>query len=272
LNLGWNRPAAFDPGNLEIAQEAASALAIALEQARLREELRQHAVELEQRLAELQRTDQHRRTLMARLVRAQERERTRIAMGVHDEPLQQMVAADLRLEMLRSKLTDPEQLETLDQLRATVKMSIDRLRRLLFDLHPPDLDRPGGLSATLRESGRRLAEEVGVSVTFEERLSEEPSVETAVICYRITHEALANIRKHAHAAKVEVLIESRDEGVLVQVRDDGVGFSPTEVRAIPGHLGLFAMQERAELAGGWLRVDAAPGAGTTVAFWLPRAV
>lgn len=247
-------------------------MAIALEQARLREELRQHAVELEQRLAELQRTDQYRRTLMARLVKAQEEERGRIAIEVHDDPLQRMAAADWRLEMLRRNLTDPEQLKTVDKLRATVKLTIEGLRHLLFELRPPGLDRPGGLSATLRESVQRLAEDVGVSVTFEERLSEEPSVETAVICYRITREALANIRKHAGAGRVDVLIESRDDGVLVQVRDDGVGFSPTEVRAVPGHLGLFAMQERAELAGGWWRVDSAPGEGTTVVFWLPRAV
>lgn len=273
FNLGSNRPAAFDPENLDVVHEAASAVAIALEQARLREELQKHAIELEQRLAELRRTDDQRRTLLARLENAEEEERARIAIDVHDGPLQQMVAAGLRLDALCRSLTDPEQIETVDQLRATVKLSIERLRHLLLELHPPGLDQPGGLSSTLRQSVRRLApEESGVSVTFEERLSEEPSVETAVICYRITHEALANIRKHAGAGRVDVLIESRDDGVLVQVRDDGVGFSPTETRAVPGHLGLIRMQERAELAGGWCRVHSAPGEGTTVAFWLPRAV
>jgi len=79
-----------------------------------------------------------------------------------------------------------------------------------------------------------------------------------------------NARKHAAATSVRVEVGNAADGVIVRVVDDGVGFvphlaSPPE----PGHLGVSTMVERAELAGGWVRVMSAPGAGTTVECWLP---
>lgn len=93
-----------------------------------------------------------------------------------------------------------------------------------------------------------------------------------MILYRITQEALANVRKHAQASKVSVVLEEQDGGYLVGVEDDGVGFAPPEVlRSAPGHLGLSAMREGAEMVGGRCTVRSAPGSGTCVEFWLPAA-
>jgi len=80
---------------------------------------------------------------------------------------------------------------------------------------------------------------------------------------------VTNAVKHAGGTQVEILVESRDGGVLVRVRDDGVGMPETEVQPSAGHLGMSAMRERAELAGGWCRVDSGEGRGTAVTFWLP---
>ena len=66
------------------------------------------------------------------------------------------------------------------------------------------------------------------------------------------------------------MLDERDDGYAVRVIDDGVGFVPDDLEPVPGHLGLTAMQERAALAGGWLRIDSAPGKGTTVEVWIPR--
>ena len=67
-------------------------------------------------------------------------------------------------------------------------------------------------------------------------------------------------------------LDSRDEGLLARVEDDGVGFTADLLAASPnGHMGLTAMRERAELAGGWCRVESSPGRGTSVEFWLPEA-
>jgi len=79
-----------------------------------------------------------------------------------------------------------------------------------------------------------------------------------------------NVRKHAQASTVRVEAANAADGAIVRVIDDGVGFTPDLTSAPePGHLGLMTMVERAELAGGWVRVLSAPGKGTTVECWLP---
>jgi signal transduction histidine kinase len=77
------------------------------------------------------------------------------------------------------------------------------------------------------------------------------------------------VRKHAKAGEVRVAVRPDGPGVLVEVRDDGVGFDPEKVDGAQPHLGLDTMRERAELAGGWLEVQSTPGLGTTVRFWIP---
>jgi signal transduction histidine kinase len=78
-----------------------------------------------------------------------------------------------------------------------------------------------------------------------------------------------NVRKHARAGRVEVTVEERGDGVALRIRDDGAGFSPEQQPARTGHLGLLAMRERAEVFGGWCRIESAPGSGTTVDVWVP---
>jgi signal transduction histidine kinase len=104
---------------------------------------------------------------------------------------------------------------------------------------------------------------------LEDRLSIEPPEETSLIVYRIVQEALTNVRKHARAQVARVTLEDRDGGVLARVTDDGIGFSVETVTPAPGHLGLTAIRERAELGGGWLRITSLSKAGTTVEFWIP---
>jgi len=77
------------------------------------------------------------------------------------------------------------------------------------------------------------------------------------------------VRKHAEANEAEVLVAERGDGFLVRITDDGTGFTPEQTPPAPGHLGLAAMRERAELAGGTLKIDSAPKTGTTVECWIP---
>lgn len=214
--------------------------------------------------------EEERRGLLARIVQAQEDERGRIAGDIHDDPVQKMTAVGIRLQTLRTRVQDPAAIATLDQLEKSVALAIRRLRRLLFELRPPELEREGLASAI----GRYLADEElegGSAVSIVNRLIEEPPVETRVVAYRIAQEALANVRKHASARSVEITLEPRDGGIFVRVRDDGVGFSRQgENGGQPGHLGLSDMRQRAEMARGWWRIDAVPGRGTTVEFWLPN--
>jgi len=98
----------------------------------------------------------------------------------------------------------------------------------------------------------------------------EPPAETGIVLYRITQEALTNIRKHARASRVGVSLDQREGGYLIRIEDDGIGFDAGGRAESPdGHLGLTSMRERAEIAGGWFTIDSAPEEGTVVQFWIP---
>ncbi len=221
-----------------------------------------------QRLAEAEREQQ---SLLGDLIRAQERERAVIAAGVHDDSLQVITAAMLRLQQLRRRLRDPDVLEVLDRLEESIALAADRLRRLMFDLRPPALER-SGLAAAVRDSLSRLRDDAGVEVRLDDRLTEEPPLPSRLLLYRIIQEALVNVAKHAAAGMVEVSLAESEGGYLVRVADDGTGTSAQRRPTTPdrGHLGLVLMRERAEFAGGWFRFESSHGRGTTVTVWVPR--
>jgi PAS domain S-box-containing protein len=228
---------------------------------------------IEQELAasfeQLRRQGDERQQLLAHhLIRAQEEERQRIASDIHDDTIQAMTAAGLRLQQLRKRLATSGELETLKKLEDAIQHSISRLRRLMFDLRPPDLDR-SGLAAAISSHLDQMKEETGVAFEVESGIGMELWPDLRIMLYRIALEAIANVRKHANAKRITVRIARKDGGCLVSIHDDGVGFQPLEGGSAPGHLGLTAMRERAEIAGGWCKVRSRPGAGTTVEFWAP---
>jgi PAS domain S-box-containing protein len=214
--------------------------------------------------------DRQRQLLVQRLVTAQEEERLRIANDIHDDSIQLMTAVGMRLALLRSQLRECEEAGTVAKLEETVQEAIVRLRNLIFELRPAALDREG-LSPALREYIVTSHREDAPEVSLKDELQAEPSPETRVLLYRLTQEALTNVRKHARASHVDVDLVAERGGTRITVTDDGVGFDPEAVVGVtPGNLGLISMRERAELAGGWCRVTSAPGAGTTVDFWIPE--
>ena len=181
-----------------------------------------------------------------------------------------MTAAGMRLAMLRTKLEGSTGQEEVEKIEEVVERAIGRLRHLLFELHPPALDREG-LAGAIGDYLRALID-IGSEFRFnvEDRLADEPPTDIRVVCYRIVQEALVNVRKHARASRTAVVLDTVDGGTRVRVEDDGVGMSarPSPPR---GHMGLDAMRERAELAGGWLRITSPNGSGTVVEFWVPNA-
>lgn len=221
----------------------------------------------EKRLAQTQEIAERRR-LMTHLVQAQEEERRKIAADIHDDSIQAMTATSLRLQQLRKHMTTEQQQELIGRLDEAVRESITRLRRLMFDLRPPTLDR-SGIGAALRELLDRISAEIDIQYSLDDKLATEPSSELRVELYRIAQEALANVRKHSRASHVKVDLQRAEGGYRVRVADDGIGFDVPVGEAQPGHLGLVAMRERATIAGGWWNVTSARGAGTTVDFWLP---
>ena len=242
----------------------------------LEQQLRAHNEELEAKVAErteelrkvirnLEEIDEQRQRLLEHVVRAAEDERTRIAHDIHDDPVQKMVALKMWLELLRRQHPDISDVEeSLEVMRLTIKS----MRTLLFDLSPPTLEEEG-LGSALTYLLENSNSSFGWSIDDDD-MDEEPSVRTSLILYRIAQEAFANARKHAKARHVRVTLDRRDGGSLMQIVDDGVGFKPQDaVVAAPGHLGLAAIRERAEMAGGWTKLWSLPGQGTTLDVWLP---
>ena len=226
----------------------------------------ERTADLERAFADLEATDLQRRRLLSQVVRAQEDERKKIANDLHDDPLQKLVSMKMRVELLMRTIDD----EDLPVLRDVTSSCIRSLRYLLFDLRPPVLDEEGVGPAVERLLGHWQA---GFEYRVRDDVLEELDPESRVILYRIAQEALANVRKHAEASRVDVLITRSDGGVLLRVTDDGVGCDPTQVLSSrPGHLGLAALRERAESAGGHCQLLSLPGAGTTFEAWLPAAV
>ncbi|MEV0128222.1 ATP-binding protein [Dactylosporangium sp. NPDC050688] len=226
---------------------------------------------LEHRVARLQQAGAEQGEALGDVILAQERERARIAAGVHDDSLQVITAAMLRLQHLRRRLRDPRDLELLGKLEDSLALAADRLRRLIFDFRPPKLS-SDGLAAATRDLLDGLAEDHSLAVHLQDRLQGEPPLPTRLLIFRMLQEAVANVGKHADADECTVILSEQDEGYLVRVVDDGVGAEQTgsDFETPAGHLGLVLMRERAALAGGWFRISSIAGSGTTVTFWVPR--
>ena len=218
---------------------------------------------------EHRRLEEERGDLVRRLVDAHEEERRRIAADVHDDAVQVMSAAMMRLHLLGQKLTDTKERELITKLQSTVSLSIERLRNLLFELSPPALEQHG-LQVALGMLADETQRDHGIVVQLAGGLTSEPDAAAGLSIYRIVQEALTNVHKHAQSRHVRLTLHDVDGGVQVLVEDDGVGFDPANARSGGlSHVGLGSMRERAQLAGGTWRVRSAPGAGTQVEFWVP---
>jgi two-component system sensor histidine kinase UhpB len=209
-----------------------------------------------------------RRRLLAKLVSAQETERARIAQDIHDDPIQVMTAVRLRLETLSDRCEDPEITEAVRGLADAVGGSIERLRRLMFELMPTALDQDG-LTAALRIVCEQIRAHAGIEYALEDRLDAEPPAELRAVLFRAAREALVNARKHSGARVIEIEIARRDGGFGVRIRDDGRGFVVAQAND-PMHMGLLSMREQMESAGGSLQIVGTPGEGTVVDLYLPE--
>jgi signal transduction histidine kinase len=232
--------------------------------AQLEETVAARTERLRETLASLEKVDDQRRRLLSHVVRAQETERTQIANDIHDDPLQKLVAAKMQTEIVAHASADPH---ALDEVTTALKGCISSLRLLLFDLRPPILDEQGVGAAIAYELDRGQT-----TVPFDVRddLGLEIPSDNRAIFFRIAHEALTNARKHANASRLDIELERQGDGFLMRISDDGVGFDAAQVAVTkPGHLGLVAMRERAEMAGGSIDLHSLPGSGTVLEVWLP---
>jgi signal transduction histidine kinase len=203
-------------------------------------------------------------------VAAAEAERTRWARELHDETLQGLASQRLLLASAQRRGGDSIT-EAVDRALGQLDIDIAGLRALIAELRPPALDELGteAAVAALAERFRRNDLQVDLIIELARergRTSERhvPELETAI--YRIVQEALTNASRHGHARHATVEIAERAEAVRVSVRDDGAGFDSS---VASDGFGLAGMQERAELLGGSLSIESAPGGPTTLTAMLP---
>ncbi|MBI2852175.1 MAG: GAF domain-containing protein [Chloroflexi bacterium] len=252
--------AAYTEEELALLMTMANEAAIALENARMLESLKNQRLQVEQ--------------LLAQVVLAQEEERKRISVDLHDSVAQWLVAASYNLQTCRHLLSGaPNGVagEELTKMGNTLNKSLKELRRVVIGLRPPALDELG-LTHALRKNVEDLQAD-GLEGSFSEtgtpcRLP--PSVEIAA--YRIVQEALNNIRKHAHATKVNVTVRYSRDILSIDISDNGAGFDLSETMdsaVTVGHVGIVGMKQRAEMLGGEIKIRTGEGAGTTVVLMLP---
>jgi PAS domain S-box-containing protein len=223
--------------------------------------------ERQRTIDQLRTVDQQRRQLLTHVVTTQDEERRRIALDIHDDTIQAFSALSIRMETLGRSRPEIREDERFVEAERAVADSIKKLRRLIFELHPLTLE-GDGLVATIRAHLEELGKE-SAAPRFELRsdLTAGPPFPIGAAVYRIAREAITNAMRHSGATRVAITFEERDAGLFVQVEDDGVGF---DLDAVPtGHLGLASIRERAELAGGWSRIESGANGGTIVSCWLP---
>ncbi|HEV2475314.1 MAG TPA: ATP-binding protein [Candidatus Dormibacteraeota bacterium] len=227
------------------------------------DELGHTAVRLEEAVAA-------RRHLLNNIAAGGDEARRRFASALHDDSLQLLTGAELQLERIRSDAATSPQAGQLDQLRHTLLEVEDSLRRLLTNVSPEPLQLPGDLNSAISDRLESMRVRAGIEANIDARVPSDLPPPIQAIAVKNIAEALNNVEKHAHATRVAVVAEGVDGGLRVEIADDGTGFVVAESVRVPGHIGLVAMRERAQLAGGWCRIESEPGAGTRIRFWVPR--
>ncbi len=212
-----------------------------------------------------------RRQLLANVASGGDEARRRFASALHDDSLQLLTAAELQLQRIRNDSSNSRSNAQLDQLAATIKKVEDSLRRLLITVSREALDLKVGLKGAIRDRLETLRVHTGIEPDLDLQFPDDLPNEVELIVFKNVAEALTNVEKHSHATRIRVAASALDGGVVVEVADDGAGFVVDECMHVPGHLGLLAMTERAQLMGGWCRIASEPGQGAKVKFWVPAA-
>jgi PAS domain S-box-containing protein len=258
LWMAWSNQGVYDEaGNM------VGVLAIGTDRT-TEKEARQELLENQERL----------RSLASELVLAEERERRRLATEIHDNLSQTLAVARLKVQTLErddKAQALSEQLQALDDLLAE---AVANTRSITFDLSPPILYQVG-LSAAIEWLGEQTQTRHGIEFHFHDDGHDKPvtdDVRTTV--FQAVREVFANLIKHAQARNVWVEVLAFSGTLMVQVKDDGVGFVQEEAQWTahkPSGFGLFNIRERLDYVCGFVSIKSATGQGTTVTIMAPLA-
>jgi signal transduction histidine kinase len=251
--IGSDTAVKFDQAQFELFSAVADQAVIALQNAQLYQRLE----------AEKQ-----------RIIEADEEARKELARDLHDGPTQSIAAIAMRINFIRSLLArDPEQaLNELEKVEDLAKQTSKDIRGMLFTLRPLVLE-THGLSAAVETVLNRIRESDALNMELigseNGELLNEPAQS---VVFSIVEEALGNARKYSKAKLIQVRFWKEDDLFVAMVQDNGIGFDTQDVNqdySSRGSLGMVNMRERAERIDGSLRLESAPGQGTTVTLVVP---
>jgi signal transduction histidine kinase len=223
-------------------------------------------------ISDRKRAEEALRLLSTQLLAAQELERKRLAVEMHDSIGQTLSALKFQIENAATMLERGDTAAVIDligRLVPKIQSAVDEVRHISMALRPAMLD-DLGILPTLAWFCREFQSVYDGRLRLDTTLSvreEEVPANLKTMVYRIAQEALNNVARHAYANVVQVVLKRRDSTLELSVRDNGVGFDPASFvpRADdPRGLGLNTMRERAETSGGKLRIESTPGGGTLV--------
>lgn len=218
----------------------------------------------------LERPEEQLRRLAGYLITVREEERTHIAREIHDELGQLLTGLKMDVAWLAKRLRRDQRLllEKTDSMCQLIDTAVSTVRKIATGLRPEVLDNMGLVAAVgwqAREFQKRTGIRCQVKLPPETaKLGLEPSI----AAFRIFQEVLTNVVRHSHATRVDICLGVSKDRLSLEVADNGVGISASEVDRKQS-LGLLGMRERALLVGGEIRISGAPGQGTKVIMSIP---
>ncbi|MFW5686018.1 MAG: response regulator [Spirochaetota bacterium] len=251
----------------------AAAIRSAVENRRRQYEIRDLVHEADQLNERLRQRAHQLRRLSLQLAEAEERERRRLAVYVHDDLQQILAGVMFHLDVTERRLGDREAAaQGLETVRELVSSAIEGTRDLSQELSPTALRR-SGLTAALEWLAAHMQKLNGLEVDVDVSVEHEPrDASTATFLFRAAQELLLNVVKHAESDRAVIALRNRGERLELTIRDYGAGFDPEAVQSAEetGSFGLFSIRERAELLGGVLEIESESGKGSAVHLFVPE--
>jgi PAS domain S-box-containing protein len=213
------------------------------------------------------------RALAAEVMMVEERERRKIATGLHDSVGQILAFLKIELGDLQQSGLPKESVNVIRNLRERIEQAIKQTRTLTFDMSPPELYTLG-LGSALEELAHRFSEERGLICSVDVRDDSYPlSDQVKVLLYRSVRELLINAAKHAEAESVQIIMSRVDDNIEIVLEDNGIGFDTTCLDSTkcvksPG-FGLFSIGQRLRQMGGKLEINSTKGKGTKITLLAP---
>lgn len=263
MNIASHLRHQFTERDIHLLYATGDLLGMAIEQARLYEELR--------------RSRERYRQLARFALMAQEEERRRISRELHDETSQALSGLVLNLQAViemveMAGIQDSRIKETLKKAHTLAVEVGNEVHRLIVNLRPTLLDSLG-LVPALRQHAESVLAPLGISLSFHfDELGRTLPKDVETNLFRVAQGAIGNIQQHSKATSATISLTVNGNDLTMTISDNGVGFDVSQIKTVEPSgrgAGLFSMKERVQLMGGKCNVQSQPGKGTTVTVRIP---